>query len=136
MRPEAAARTGGRAHVFKILHLNECPVSPMAEGRGEQIKLINASLGTEKLDLHFNRLFAGGAHGKRHHHSKADNVYIVKRGEGTLTLEGESYVVRENDVIYIPAGVVHSLANHGDKLFEIFEIYAPAGRQFDVVLDE
>ena len=71
--------------MFKILHLDECPVSPMPQGRGEQIKLINASLGTEKLDLHFNRLFAGGVPGKRHHHSKADNVYIVKRGEGTLT---------------------------------------------------
>jgi mannose-6-phosphate isomerase-like protein (cupin superfamily) len=67
---------------------------------------------------------------------KADNVYIVKRGEGTLTLEGETYVIRENDVIYIPAGMVHSLANHGEDVFEIFEIYAPAGRQFDVVLDE
>ena len=136
MRADAAARTSGRAHVFKILHLHECPVSPMPEGRGEQIKLINASLGTEKLDLHFNRLFAGGVPGKRHHHSKADNVYIVKRGEGTLTLEGETYVIRENDVIYIPAGMVHSLTNHGDDVFEIFEIYAPAGPQFDVVPDE
>jgi len=122
--------------VFKILNLDKCPVSAMPEGRGEQIKLINASLGTEKLDLHFNRLFAGGVRGKRHHHTQADNVYIVKRGEGTLTLEGETYVIRENDVIYIPAGMVHSLANHGDNVFEIFEIYAPAGRQFDVVLDE
>ena len=121
--------------MFKILHLDECLVTPMPEGRGEQTKLINASLGTEKLDLRLNRLFAGGAPGKRHHHSKADNVYIVKRGEGALTIEGESYVVRENDVVYIPAGVVHSLTNHGDKLFELFEIYAPAGRQFDVVLD-
>jgi mannose-6-phosphate isomerase-like protein (cupin superfamily) len=136
MRADAAARTGGRTHVFKILHLDECLVSPMPEGRGEQIKLINASLGTEKLDLHFNRLFAGAVPGKRHHHTKADNVYIVKRGEGTLTLEGETYVIRENDVIYIPAGMVHSLANHGEDVFEIFEIYAPAGRQFDVVLDE
>jgi hypothetical protein len=32
--------------------------------------------------------------------------------------------------------MVHSLANHGEDVFEIFEIYAPAGRQFDVVLDE
>jgi mannose-6-phosphate isomerase-like protein (cupin superfamily) len=136
MRGNAAARTSRRAHVFKILNLDECPVSAMPEGRGEQIKLINASLGTEKLDLHFNRLFAGGVRGKRHHHTKADNVYIVKRGEGTLTLEGETYVIRENDMIYIPAGMVHSLANHGEDVFEIFEIYAPAGRQFDVVLDE
>jgi mannose-6-phosphate isomerase-like protein (cupin superfamily) len=125
-----------RSRVFKILHLDECPASPMEPGRGEQIKLINPGLGTEKLDVHLNRLLAGGPRGKRHHHSKADNVYIVKRGEGTLTVDGETHVIRENDVVYIPAGMTHSLANLSDKVFEIFEIYAPAGGQFDFVVDE
>jgi mannose-6-phosphate isomerase-like protein (cupin superfamily) len=127
---------GGCSRVFKILHLDESPASPMEPGRGEQIKLINVGLGTEKLDVHLNRLVAGGPRGKRHHHTKADNVYIVKRGEGTLTVEGETHVIRENDVVYIPAGMTHSLANLSDKVFEIFEIYAPAGRQFDFVVDE
>jgi mannose-6-phosphate isomerase-like protein (cupin superfamily) len=30
----------------------------------------------------------------------------------------------------------HSLSNLGDEVFEIFEIYAPAGEHFDFVLDE
>ena len=71
-----------------------------------------------------------------HHHTNADNVYIVKTGEGTLTVEGKTYVIRENDVVYIPAGMKHSLANLSDGLFEIFEIYAPSGRHFDFVVDE
>ena len=78
----------------------------------------------------------GGARGKLHHHTKADNVYIVKRGEGTLTVEGETRTVREDDVIFIPAGMKHSLSNLGSGVFEIFEIYAPAGDHFDFVLDE
>src|SRR5436189_3604782 len=86
----------------KIFHLDECPTSPMQPGRGEQIKLINPSLGTEKVDVHLNRLVPGGPRGKLHHHTRADNVYIVKRGEGTLTVEGETHLVRENDVVYIP----------------------------------
>ena len=122
--------------MFKILQLNDCPSIPMEGGRGQKVKLINASLGTEKLDLHFNRLFAGGARGKRHHHTKADNVYIVKRGEGTLTVEDRTYVIRENDVVYIPAGMKHSLSNLSGEVFEIFEIYAPSGRQFDFVIDQ
>jgi mannose-6-phosphate isomerase-like protein (cupin superfamily) len=122
--------------VFKILHLNECPTSPMQPGRGEQIKLINPSLGTEKVDVHLNRLVPGGPRGKLHHHTRADNVYIVKRGEGTLTVEGKTYLVRENDVVYIPAGMKHSLANLSDQVFEIFEIYAPSGQHFDFVVDE
>ena len=122
--------------MFKILHLQECVAGPMDAGRGEQIKLINPSLGTEKLDVHLNRLVPGGPRGKLHHHTRADNVYIVKRGEGTLTVEDKSYRIRENDVVYIPAGIKHSLANLSDDVFEIFEIYAPSGRHFDFVLDE
>ena len=56
LRAAVAARMLGRARVFKILHLDECPASPMEPGRGEQIKLINPGLGTEKVDVHLNRL--------------------------------------------------------------------------------
>ncbi len=122
--------------MFKILHLEECPRHPMEPGRGEQIKLVNPLLGTEKVDVHLNRLVPGGPRGKLHHHTHADNVYIVKRGEGTLTIEGEVHVIRENDVVYIPAGLKHSLSNLGDEVFEIFEIYAPSGRHMDFVRDE
>jgi mannose-6-phosphate isomerase-like protein (cupin superfamily) len=122
--------------VFKILHLKECPVSSMESGRGEQVKLINASLGTEKVDVHLNRLIPEGPPGKLHHHTHADNVYIVKRGEGVLTVDGNSYAIREDDVVYIPAGMKHSLSNRGAEPFEIFEIYAPSGKHFDFVLHE
>ena len=66
----AAARGNGRSRVFKILHLDECPASPMEPGRGEQIKLVNPALGTEKVDVHLNRLVPGGPRGKLHHHSQ------------------------------------------------------------------
>lgn len=122
--------------MFKILHLGDCPTNPMEPGRGEQIKLIDPSLGTEKVDVHLNRLIPGGPPGKVHHHTRSDNVYIVKRGEGTLTVEGKSYLIREDDVVYIPAGMKHSLANRSGGVFEIFEIYAPSGSHFDFVVDE
>jgi mannose-6-phosphate isomerase-like protein (cupin superfamily) len=132
---DAPASRAGNS-VFKIMHLSECPASPMEPGRGEQIKLVNADLGTEKVDVHLNRLIPGGPRGKLHHHTQADNVYIVKRGEGTLTIEGKTHVIRENDVVYIPAGMKHSLANLSTDMFEIFEIYAPSGKHFDFVADE
>ena len=122
--------------MFKIFHLNECATNPMEPNRGEQIKLINPALGTENVDVHLNRLVPGGPRGKVHHHTRTDNVYIVKRGEGTLTVEAETYLIRENDVVFIPAGMKHSLSNLGEGVFEIFEIYAPSGRHFDFVLDE
>lgn len=122
--------------MFRIFHLADCPSIPMEPGRGQKIKLIDTSLGTEKIDVHLNRLVPGGPRGKVHRHTTADNVYIVKKGEGTLTADDETYVIREDDVVYIPAGMKHSLSNLGDAPFEIFEIYAPAGAQFDFIPEE
>jgi mannose-6-phosphate isomerase-like protein (cupin superfamily) len=122
--------------VFKIMRLNDSPSIAMERGRGEQIKLINASLGTDKIDVHLNRLTPGEPGGSLHHHSTADNVYIVRRGEGTLVIEGKTYTIRSDDVVFIPAGTRHALANRGADTLEIFEIYAPAGKHFDFVLDE
>ena len=122
--------------MFKIFHLGDCATVPMKGGRGEQVRLVNADLGTGKLDVHVNRLRVGDPGGSYHHHSNADNVYIVKRGEGKLVVEGETHTIRADDVVYIPAGMKHSLQNVSDAPFEIFEIYAPAGDQFDFVSDD
>jgi mannose-6-phosphate isomerase-like protein (cupin superfamily) len=66
----------------------------------------------------------------------ADNVYIVRRGVGELIVEGETYVVRKDHIIFIPSGLRHSLSNVSSEPFEIFEIYAPAGDQFDFIASE
>lgn len=117
--------------MLRIFDLNACPATPMENGRGETVRLINTGLGTEKIDLHLNRLTPGGQHGRLHRHSQSDNVYIVRRGEGTLTADGKSYTIRPDQIVFIPAGMPHSLSNLSGEVLEIFEIYAPAGRQFD-----
>lgn len=122
--------------MFRIMKLAEMPTKPMSEvGRGEQISFVNPGMGTEKIDVHLNRLVPGGPRGKLHRHSKTDNVYIVRTGEGQLTVEGQVHTIRTDDVVYIPAGMRHSLSNVSDTVFEIFEIYAPSGSQFDFVIE-
>ena len=117
--------------MLKIFDLQKCVPAPMEHGRGETIRLINTGIGTERIDVHLNRLVPGGQRGRLHRHSRSDNVYIVRRGEGTLTADGETYTIRADQVVFIPAGMAHSLSNLSGEIFEIFEIYAPAGRQFD-----
>lgn len=122
--------------MLKIFDLNACPTAPMENGRGETVRLINTGMGTEKIDVHLNRLVPGGPRGRVHRHSQSDNVYIVRRGQGTLTADGASYAIRADQVVFIPAGTPHSLSNLSDEVLEIFEIYAPAGRQFDFTVVE
>lgn len=114
----------------KIIDLDSAPSHPM-DGRGEMLRLVNTDMGTENLDLHLNRLRPGGAKGKLHRHTQADNVYIVKSGEALLTADGKTYTIRPGQVVFIPAGEAHSLSNVSDKMFEMFEIYAPAGKKYD-----
>ncbi|MBK17762.1 MAG: hypothetical protein CMM52_02845 [Rhodospirillaceae bacterium] len=121
---------------FRILNLADAPVTPMKGDRGTQLRLINADVGAKKVDVHLNRLDPKEPGGRYHHHTEADNVYIVKRGQGQLVVEGTTYILKEDDVVYIPAGQKHSLTNVYDEPFEIFEIYTPAGEQFDFVLDD
>ena len=121
--------------MLKIIDLDQCPVKAMDNGRGETLRLVNMEVGTEKIDLHLNRLVPGGPRGKVHRHSQSDNVYIVRRGEGVLTANGETHTIRTDQIVFIPAGMPHSLSNMSDEVFEIFEIYAPAGKQFDFIAD-
>src|SRR5260370_36986116 len=117
----------------KIINPNPAPAEPMEKGRGSKIKLVNTWLGTDALDVHLTRLVPGGPRGSLHKHSEADNVYIVRSGQGDLVADGKVHTVRKDQVIFIPAGMPHSLSNVADEPFEIFEIYAPAGSTFDFI---
>lgn len=119
--------------MIKIMTLEESDTIPLDNGRGEKVRLIDARLGTDAIDVHHNTLFPGGPSGRYHRHSKAENVYIVMGGIGQLVADGETYSVSQGQIIFIPAGVPHSLSNLGDEPFRIFEIYAPAGPDFDFV---
>ena len=122
--------------MFKIIRPDDVSEIDMEAGRGTQVRLVDASLGTTSIGLHINRLRPGGARGRVHRHTRSDNVYIVQRGEGTLTIDGEIHVIRADDVVFIPAGTRHSLSNLTDEPLELFEIYTPAGKAFDFVVDE
>ncbi len=122
--------------MFKIIRPNDVAEIDMEAGRGTQVRLVDASLGTNAIDLHINRLHPGGADGREHRHTRSDNIYIVRHGEGTLVIEGDTHVIRADDVVFIPAGTRHSLSNLSDEPLELFEIYAPAGEKFDFVVDE
>jgi mannose-6-phosphate isomerase-like protein (cupin superfamily) len=123
--------------VFKIFSIDQCPVTPMEAGRGEVVRIVNpSSIESEIIDLHLNRLVPGGPRGKVHSHTMSDNLYIVRRGKGVLTVEEKTYNIGVDDLVYIPAGLRHSLSNLGSEPLELFEIYTPAGRSFDVKVYE
>ena len=121
---------------FKIVKPDAAPRRSLESGRGTSLRLIDTGIGVETLDVHMNVLAPRGARGRLHRHTRSDNVYIVKSGEGLLTIENERHAIVADDVVFIPAGTRHSLSNVSEADLVIYEIYCPAGAAFDFIADE
>lgn len=50
-------------------------------------------------------------------------LYYVRHGEGVIQIENETEVLREGDVVFIPAHAMHSVRNESDKDFGTFAVW-------------
>ena len=48
-----------------------------------------------------------------HSHEIQEQVYHVLEGEGVMHIDGKAHVVRKHDVVFLPPGVAHNIANTG-----------------------
>ena len=62
-------------------------------------------------------------------HTDADELYYVVAGEGVLTLEDESYSVREGMTIFIPRGVRHQTRNTGQADMTYYWVFTPPSQE-------
>jgi len=62
-----------------------------------------------------------------HKHLNNDELILIHKGEGTLTLDEETIQVKTGDVAFVPRGTWHGLDNTGkENLLMVFQ-YSPAG---------
>lgn len=81
----------------------------LASGEGHQVKRLEVRPGAA-LSLQVHR--------RRSEH------WVVVRGSVEVTRGGDTFVLRENESAYIPAGVRHRLTNPGDVPVEVIEVQA------------
>jgi mannose-6-phosphate isomerase-like protein (cupin superfamily) len=55
-----------------------------------------------------------GADQELHSHEESEQVYIVCRGAGTMTVAGDKQSIGEGDLVLVPPATDHSIANNGD----------------------
>lgn len=74
--------------------------------------------GSEHIDYRIS-MYQPMAHVALHSHKVQEQIYHVLEGEGMMEIDGKRNVVRKHDVIFLPPGVSHSIANSGlnDLLF-------------------
>lgn len=68
--------------------------------------------GSQHLDYRISA-YQPMAHVEKHSHRVQEQVYHVLEGEGLMEIDGKEYVVRKHDVIFLPPGIEHSIANTG-----------------------
>jgi len=60
-----------------------------------------------------------------HSHEEAEQVYIVVRGAGTMSVAGDTQEVAEGDLILVPPATDHSIANNGDADLACVSVQSP-----------
>jgi len=60
--------------------------------------------------------------GKEHVHKAYEETYYILSGKGTITLDGDTWEAKAGTVVYIPAGMSHSLESTSPDPF-VFIIF-------------
>ena len=69
----------------------------------------------------------GQAH-ETHSHPDHDEVIVFLNGAGIQTIGDERYEVRDNDMVYIPAGIPHSIENTSNQPLKMVIIKVNKGK--------
>jgi mannose-6-phosphate isomerase-like protein (cupin superfamily) len=104
-------------------------------GRGESFNLIGPRTGSSLVKMNLNILRPGTGSGPYHFHSNAENIFFILEGQARMTIEGEEVLAGPGDVIFIPRGEKHDVANIGRDDLRLIEIKAPADNDFIIVSD-
>ncbi len=58
-------------------------------------------------------------------HPGTDQMLFIVAGVGKAVVNGETVEVKENGVVFVPAGARHNLINVGQDDLRLFTVYAP-----------
>jgi mannose-6-phosphate isomerase-like protein (cupin superfamily) len=67
----------------------------------------------------------GGTEQTLQSHEEAEQVYVVVRGAGTMSVAGDTQPVGEGDLILVPPATEHSIANNGNDTMACISAQSP-----------
>lgn len=67
----------------------------------------------------------GGAEQTLRSDENGEQVYVVVRGAGTMSVAGDTQNVGEGDLILVPPATDHAIANHGDEELVCVSVQSP-----------
>lgn len=58
-------------------------------------------------------------------HPDVDQLLFFVEGKTEAILNGESKEVKEDEVVFVPAGTTHNFKNAGDEDLKLYTVYSP-----------
>jgi mannose-6-phosphate isomerase-like protein (cupin superfamily) len=81
-------------------------------------------LGARNLSVTWLSIPAG-AEQTLHSHEESEQVYVVVRGSGAMSVAGDTQNVAEGDLILVPPATDHSVSNDGEVELACVSIQSP-----------
>jgi mannose-6-phosphate isomerase-like protein (cupin superfamily) len=106
-----------------VRRLAEAPVEEWHRLR-THVLMDAGELGSRNLSVTWFELPAGAEQTLRSD-EEAEQVYVVVRGAGTMSVAGDTQQVSEGDLILVPPATDHSVANDGEAELACLSVQSP-----------
>jgi mannose-6-phosphate isomerase-like protein (cupin superfamily) len=81
-------------------------------------------LGSRNMSVTWLEIPAGARQTLRSH-EEAEQVYVVVRGAGTMSVAGDTQAVEEGDLILVPPATDHAIANDREEALACISVQSP-----------
>lgn len=106
-----------------VRRLQEAPVEEWHRLK-THVLMDAGELGARNLSVTWLTVPAGASQTLRSH-EESEQAYVVVRGNGTMSVAGDTQEVSEGDLILVPPATEHSVRNEGDAEFACLSIQSP-----------
>jgi mannose-6-phosphate isomerase-like protein (cupin superfamily) len=106
-----------------VRRLEQAPVEEWHRLRSH-VLMDAGELGLRNLSVTWLVVPAGAEQTLRSH-EEAEQVYVVVRGSGTMSVAGDTQQVGEGDLILVPPATDHAVANDGDAELALVSVQSP-----------
>ena len=100
-----------------VRRLSEAPVEEWHRLRSH-VLMDAGEMGARNMSVTWLEIPAGAEQTLRSD-EEAEQVYVVVRGAGTMSVAGDTQEVGEGDLILVPPATDHSIANDGDQPLDL-----------------
>ncbi len=106
-----------------VRRLSEAPVEEWHRLR-THVLMDAGELGARNLSVTWIVL-PSGCEQRLRSQEEAEQVYVVVRGEGTMSVAGDTQAVSEGDLILVPPATEHAVRNENSEDFACLSIQSP-----------